>query len=241
MSRILTILIHSTMAVLFLTTCQDHGIEPLPGRLEVDVIFINEEIPENTQGVYLFVAPIFPPHAINELYLSPNSLPLGEDTVHTEIVLPYGHYQAIGLWWFNTGTVSNLADVFTLKMGSDFLPWEFDLTREKPVIRTELWADLNRVDRDATIEGTISFNGPFPPNTLATALGAYIKKPVQDVEYLIYLEADSEEDLEREQFRLSRKDIKFSSFREPDLDNQLTSLAYIADDSYSTKRKLLTL
>jgi len=172
---------------LFLSCGEDHGLAPLPGTLELDVLFFNPHIPEDTEGVYLFVAPQFPPHAINELYLSPNSLSLGTDTVHTTLNLPYGHYQAIGLWWYNKKTNSNLADVFTLKIGPDFLPYEFDITPEEPVHTTHMWADLRRVDRDAFIEGTIYFNGPFPPDTYATAIAAYTIQPVDKIEYLVFL------------------------------------------------------
>jgi hypothetical protein len=185
-------------SIALLITCSiDHGIAPVPGKLGVDVIFINSKIPQNTQGIYMFVAPDFPPHAINELYLSPNSLPFkalldnpnlnARDTIYTELDLPLGHYEALGLWWYNTETESNLADVFTLKIGSDFLPIPIDLTAEKPFVKTELWANLTRVERNATIEGTIRFNGPFPANTLATAVAAYFKKPENKVEYLVYL------------------------------------------------------
>ena len=75
----------------------DHGLAPLPGKLALTVHFINEA-PSNTQGIYLMVAPEFPPHAINELYNSPNSLPIDRDSVYTEIVLPYGHYEACLLY-----------------------------------------------------------------------------------------------------------------------------------------------
>ena len=178
--------------IFFLVFCSDdHGISPLPGNLGVNVIFLNQEVPENTQGVYLFVAPVFPPHAINELYMNPNSLPLNRianDTVYSEIVLPYGHYEAVGLWWYNKYTISNLADVFTLKINPDYAPFEFDITEENPSLDVDLYANLNRVDRDATIEGTIYFNGPFPANTLVTGIGAYIvKEPEKKVDYLIYL------------------------------------------------------
>ncbi|MBN2413791.1 hypothetical protein JXQ31_19075 [candidate division KSB1 bacterium] len=176
-------------ALLCLSCGDDHGIAPLPGKLELDVMFFNPEIPENTEGVYLFVAPKFPPHAINELYLSPNSLPLGADTIHTEMDLPYGHYEAIGLWWYNKTTESNLADVFSLKIGNNYLPYEFDITPEEPVHTTDMWADLNRVERNTYIEGTIYFNGPIPGNTLATAIGAYVKKPEMKIDYLIYLKS----------------------------------------------------
>ncbi|RPH98127.1 MAG: hypothetical protein EHM72_13035 [Calditrichaeota bacterium] len=176
---------------------EDHGIQPLPGNLAVDVIFINNKIPTDTQGIYLFVAPTFPPHAINEMFLSPNSLPFKQllqnaaegvrDTIYTEMNLPYGHYEALGLWWYNKKTESNLADVFTLKIGQDLMPVQFDITPEKPFVHTDLWANLTRVERDAAIEGTISFNGPFPENTLATAVAAYFRKPTKKVEYLVYL------------------------------------------------------
>jgi len=177
------------------TICDfDNGINPLPGKLGVDVIFLNEKIPEQTQGVYLFVAPTFPPHAINELFFSPNSIPLDNDTVYTEIFLPYGHYDAFGLWWYNEETKSNLADIFTLSIFFDQEEFElslydFEITPDQPYLRTKLFANLNRVDRDAEINGTIYFNGPFPQNTLATAIAAYVQEPVKDTDYFVFLKS----------------------------------------------------
>lgn len=177
--------------VVVLTSCEyDHGIAPLPGKLATTVYFRGTP-PENTQGIYLIVAPIFPPHAINELYQSPNSLPIDKDTVYTEMELPYGHYEAICLWWYSTETKSNLADVLALPLdvNNNLLPLSFDVTQEKPVFEIELYANWNRVDRDAAIEGTIYFNGPFPENTLATAVAAYQYKPVENVHYLLWLKS----------------------------------------------------
>lgn len=170
----------------------DHGIAPLPGTLKVTVYFRGTP-PANTLGIYLVVAPTFPPHAINELYHSPNSLPiaLGKDTVYTEMVLPYGHYESISLWWYSTETQSNLADILAMPLdaNNNLLPLSFDLTPENPVFSIDLYADWKKVDRDAAIEGTIYFNGPFPPNTLATAVAAYLKKPEKNVDYLLYLKS----------------------------------------------------
>jgi hypothetical protein len=199
---------------LILPSCDaDHGLEPLPGSLSVQVLFLNEEIPEDTEGVYLFVAPVFPPHAINELFLSPNSIPLDNDTVHAEIFLPYGHYEAVGLWWYGNTTQSNLADVFTLKLGLDFKPYQFDITPEEPHQSIELFANLNRVDRDASIEGTITFNGPFPKETLVTAVGAFLQVPESPVEYFVWLESmDFSINANPYHFRLpvrSKKRIKY--------------------------------
>jgi len=88
---------------LILNCSIDHGIAPLPGKI-VTTIYFRGTPPVNTQGIYLIVAPEFPPHAINELYHSPNSLPIDKDTVYMEMELPYGHYDAVSLWWYNTET-----------------------------------------------------------------------------------------------------------------------------------------
>ncbi|MGQ9561311.1 MAG: hypothetical protein ACUVWA_12450 [Candidatus Oleimicrobiaceae bacterium] len=183
-------------ALLVALACEvDHGIAPLPGAVRAKVIFYGGPPPENTEGIYLVVAPKFPPRAINELYHSPNSLPFKwgavRDTVYTEMALPYGHYEAISLWWYNKETKSNLADVLALPLDAtnNLMPLGFDITREQPIFEIELRANWSRVDRDASIEGTIYFNGPFPANTLATAVAAYVRKPEADVEFLTLLKS----------------------------------------------------
>ncbi|HEX9974505.1 MAG TPA: hypothetical protein VGD14_20725 [bacterium] len=173
------------------TSCHlDHGIAPLPGKI-VATVYFRGESPVNTEGIYLIVTPEFPPHAINELYHSPNSLPIDKDTVHTEMELPYGHYDAVSLWWYSTDTKSNLADVIALPLdpGNNLMPLSFDITSENPVFEIELYANWNRVARDAAIEGTVYFNGPFPENTMITAIAAYQYKPEENIHYLLWLKS----------------------------------------------------
>lgn len=178
------------MAVLLAGCSGDHGLAPQPGRLTVDVIFRGTP-PPTTQGIYLIVAPQFPPHAINELYHSSNSLPVDQANVRTVIDLPLGHYDAISLWWYSNETKSNLADVLALSTVLDstghIKPLGFDLTKKDPGAYTKLYADWKKVNRDASIEGTIRFDGPFPKNTLATAVAAYSFKPDSPFEYLVYM------------------------------------------------------
>jgi hypothetical protein len=167
----------------------DHGIAPLPGKLRVQVAF-RGTAPENTQGIYLVVAPYFPPHAINELYHSPNSLSIDQDTVVTEIDLPYGKYEAFGLWWYSKDTKSNLADIFNMPHdGNTGLPIGFVLTPSQSVVDMYLNADWNQMHRDAAIKGTITFKGSFPDNTLATAVAAFKFKPIYDIHYLVWLKS----------------------------------------------------
>ncbi|NQT24361.1 hypothetical protein HQ585_03300 [candidate division KSB1 bacterium] len=169
----------------------DHGIAPLPGKLRATVIFKNPPAPENTEGIYLIVAPNFPPHAINEMYHSPNSLPVDQDTVITEMDLPYGRYEAMSLWWYGTDITSNLADVMALPLDihNNLMPMAFEITPEAPVFEYSLYANWNIVDRTAAIEGTVSFNGPFPENTAVTAVAAYRYIPEASVHYLSYLKS----------------------------------------------------
>jgi hypothetical protein len=180
------------LIILIIFACSiDHGVEPLPGTLRVKVTFIGKA-PANTQGIYLVVAPEFPPHAINELFHSPNSLPIDKEVVHTEMALPYGHYDAFMLWWYNKETKSNLADVFgpELDLSSGLIPLDFEITPQNPITsEIPMTANWARVDRDAAIEGTIYFNGPYPKNTLATAIAAYSIKPTTSVEYLVFLQS----------------------------------------------------
>ena len=179
------------LSIFLAFTCEvDHGIAPLPGKVAATVYF-RGTAPANTQGIYLIVAPEFPPHAINELYHSPNSLPIDRDTVYTEMELPFGHYNAVSLWWYSTETESNLADVLALPLDPNnaLMPLSFDISSENPVFEIELYANWNRVDRDAAIEGTIYFNGDFPENTHITAVAAYQYKPEQNIHYLLWLKS----------------------------------------------------
>jgi len=191
MKKILSVLLSGLILFTMMLRCEiDHGIAPLPGKLVATVIFFGTA-PANTQGIYLIVMPEFPPHAINELYHSPNSLPIDQDTVYTEMELPLGKYEAVSLWWYSKETKSNLADVLALPLDitNNLMPMGFELTEENPVYEIELYASWSRVDRDAAIEGTIYFNGPFPDNTLATAVAAYIEKPEENVHYLLWLKS----------------------------------------------------
>ena len=179
--------------VIYLLQCDiDRGLAPLPGKLAVKVTFRGEP-PTNTEGIYLIVMPQFPPQAINHLYHSSNSLPIDQDTVYTEMPLPYGHYEAYSLWWYSKETESNLADVLALKTIPDenlnLIPDFFDITPENPVVQKELLANWNWVSRNSVIEGTIQFNGSFPENTMATAIAAYAYEPEEDIDYLRFLKA----------------------------------------------------
>lgn len=189
--RFLIVLMVLAGTGLFILACEaDHGLEPLPGQLNLTVYFRNEP-PPNTQGIYLMVTPQFPPHAINEVYHSPNSLPIDQDTVFHQIVLPYGHYDGLALWWYSKDVESNLADVLAIPIDytSELRPLGFDITPEDPIVDIKLVANWDKVNRDAAIEGTINFDGPFPENTQVVAVAAFKIEPDDPIDYLIHLKS----------------------------------------------------
>ena len=56
---------------------------------------------------------------------------------------------------------------------------------------------------------------------------------------LVYLGVSSEEELEKQIFRLERKGIPFSIFREPDIGNQITAIAAVHEGRAFSNIKLL--
>ena len=189
--RILTsCLILAGVAILWFSCSVDHGLAPLPGKLKATVYFFDEP-PDDTEGIYLAVAPKFPPQAINMMYQSPNSLPIDQDTVVQEIDLPYGHYEAVSLWWYSNNTESNLADILAIPLDpvNNLLPRQFDLNEENPEYEITLYAFWNKMKRDASIEGTIHFSREFPDNTYITAIAAFSLIPESNLEYLTLMKA----------------------------------------------------
>lgn len=73
--------------------------------------------------------------------------------------------------------------------------------------------------------------------------GFMIKHPTQAQEWgnhtLIYLQIENEEELEYWGEKLTRKDITWEGFREPDLDHQLTGIACYSDGKPFANLKLL--
>lgn len=187
-SAVASFVILLSVFLLVQSCVSDYGVEPLPGMVRGKIIYRGER-PEETQGAYLIVAPQFPPHAINELYHSPNSVDTWRDTVEYEMALPYGSYEAIGLWWYGKTSRSNLADILALPLDPfhEFKPKGFQLTPENPEYTINLYANWAVVDRDGAIEGTVRFDGPYPPNTEATAVAAYADVPSKSSDYIVLL------------------------------------------------------
>jgi hypothetical protein len=183
----------ATGAFLLLLACNiDHGLEPIRSKIGGRVVFTGDQNPDLTDEVRVAVIKQFPPRDIKELLFSDiilrnrDRLPVAPRP--WEIYLAPGSYEIVAVVWKANNESWNISDIIGI-YGGAFLgdqlipPFPF-----KPIVIPEsggvidtltLVANLNRVNRDATVEGTITFKGPWPSNTGVVAIGAFIDVPRQ--------------------------------------------------------------
>ena len=161
----------------------DHGLVPIQSRIGGNILFMGEP-PSRTDEVRVAVVKDFPPRAINELLFS-DQIPYDQDTARWEIYLPPRRYAAVLVVWKEKNRSWNLSDIIGLYggtfAGDMLLPTYKPVTvpDESAVMDTlDIEANLNRVNRDAAIEGTVTFNGEWPPNTGVVGIGAFFDIPL---------------------------------------------------------------
>jgi hypothetical protein len=182
-------------------TCEiDHGLEPIRSKIGGMVSFTGDKNPDLTDEVRVALVKQFPPKEINELLFSEiilhNDDRLPVDPRPWEIYVAPGSYEIVAVIWKANNQSWNISDIIGIYGGAfvgDQLVPPFPF---KPIVIPEsgavidtinIEANLNRVNRDATIEGRISFEGPWPSNTGVVAIGAFIDIPAQGniIDYLL--------------------------------------------------------
>jgi hypothetical protein len=160
----------------------DHGLEPIYSKIGGNIFFTGEE-PPKTEEVRVAVAKDFPPKRINQLLFS-DRIPHWQDTAYYEIYLPEGTYDVIAVIWkekYGSWNISDIVGVYGGSFSGDLLFPTFKsvtIPHKDAVLDTiDIQANLNRVNRDAKIEGTVTFVGPWPQNTGTIAVGGFIEIP----------------------------------------------------------------
>jgi len=179
--------------VLFLTillcSCRiDHGLEPISSKITGSVHFTGE-LPRYTDQVRVAAVSSFPPKSINELQFSDaltffQGNTITKNPVEWELYLPPGRYEVVAVVWKEVKHPWNLSDIIGLYGGSfvgDLLiPTYLPVTIDGPnsvVENIDIEANLNRVNRDTLIQGTITFLGKWPENTGVVGIGAFSEIP----------------------------------------------------------------
>ncbi len=174
-----------TAGVFVLHSCQpDHGLAPIHSGIRGRVIFV-DKLPPNTDQVQVAVAKTFPPKALLDLGLS-GPLPFWQDTVEYEILLPLGHYEAVGVLWKEKGrtwSISSILGLYTRR--NSLLPQAIDLTEEHPVQDSvDIYADPVLIARGAFLQGRITYVGEWFPDIQIVVLAAFPVVPEEQVDYL---------------------------------------------------------
>jgi hypothetical protein len=176
---------------LLMLSCKiDHGLEPVGSRIAGAVTF-SGQIPPKTDQVRVAVTEKFPPRDITELIFS-DALPYREGRADYEIYLPPATYEVVAVIWKEKNQPWNISDVIGIYGGSfvgDLLIPTFEPVTV-PDSRTsvediDVECNFNKVNRDAAIEGTITFSGTWPDNTGIVGIGAFndIPKPGDYIDY----------------------------------------------------------
>lgn len=171
------------LCILCLITCTiDHGLLPINSMIG-GKLYITGQAPPNTDELRVGVIKNFPPESITEIMFS-NQLSYNRDTVEYEIFLPPGTYEVVAVIWKENDQSYNISDIVGVYGGGfigdllipSFLP--VTIADENTALHnTNIDVNLNRVNRDAVITGTVQFQGEWPSNTGLIAVGAFNQPP----------------------------------------------------------------
>ena len=162
----------------------DHGLAPIHSMIRGRVIFV-DKLPPNTDQVQVAVAKEFPPKALLDLGLS-GPLPFWQDTVEYEILLPLGHYEAVGVLWKEKGRTWSISSILGLHTRrNSLLPKPIDLTKEHPIADSvDIYADPALIMRGAFLQGRITYIGEWFPDIQIVVIAAFPVVPEEQVDYL---------------------------------------------------------
>ncbi len=175
----------------------DHGIDPVPYRIRGEVVFVNPPAPKFLVREVAFVAvkKLPPENFLTDVVFS-DPLPIDTsstrtepDTIRFDIVADAGSYEAAGVLWRRVGGAWDIANILGLYTGSgQITPKRIDLTAEHPVEDSvSIIANWDLAKRDAIIEGDITFEDVWPPNTEIVAVAFYQNIPTLDLHYIGFL------------------------------------------------------
>ncbi len=168
----------------------DHGLQPIHSKIGGRIQWTGSRVPLDSDEIRVAVIRTFPPRNIQELLFS-DMLPFRDrDTtliqtpVPWEIYVPPGRYDMVAVIWKENNESWNISDVVGiyggLFLGDMLVPTFKPVTVpsfDSIVDTIDIRANLNRVNRDARISGTVAFRGKWPDNTGIVGIGAFLDIP----------------------------------------------------------------
>lgn len=174
----------------------NHGLYPLSYKIKGKVIFLRGTPPENTDRIEAFALKEFPPQdPQNFLYLGQSGALDFEhgNEIDYEIQVSPTRYDAIILLWKEKGYDIALTGLIGIYTTADQypLPVGVDISREHPVVDSvDIYSDWNKVTKDASISGSITYEGEWPDDTSLLLLVIYKQKPRDETTMLFFENID---------------------------------------------------
>ncbi len=185
------------LILIVVITCEiDHGLYPISYKITGTIHFFKGEPPENTDRVEVFALKEFPPQdPQNFLYLGRSGrLDYTQgSSIKYEVQVSKTSYQLIGLLWKEEGEDWNLTGLMGFYTGGleNFFPDSAVVTDENPIVEDiNIYANWDRVSKDATISGKIQYSGDWPEDTQLLLLAVYPVKPSSDISYFLFENLD---------------------------------------------------
>ena len=174
----------------------DHGLYPNSYTITGNIHFFKGVAPENTDRVEVFALKEFPPQdPQNFLYLGRSGkldYSLGS-SIKYEVQVSKTSYQLIGLLWKEKGEDWNLTGLMGFYTGGleNFFPDSAVVTTENPIAEDiDIYANWDRVSKEAAVSGNISYSGNWPEGTQLLLLAVYPVKPSSEISYFLFENLD---------------------------------------------------
>jgi hypothetical protein len=184
-------------ALLVMCACEiDHGLSPAVYKIAGKIIFFKGKPPANTDRIEVFALKEFPPQdPQNFLYLGQSgALDYSRgDTVDYELNVAPTSYQLIGLLWKEKDKNWNLTGLLGIYTHSitTILPDSVVVSKKTPIVdNINLYANWERVSKDAHIAGSITYKGDWPSKTSLLLLAVYAMKPTSEFTYFAFENVD---------------------------------------------------
>ena len=171
------------VVVLLLPACDvNHGLTPIRSSISGSVSFQGPPIGTNVAEIRVAATKVFPPLNLTtdiiygeKIVIDPDSLADGVQEVPFEIKAPLGTYPAVGVLWRESGRsweVTNILGLYTDPLS--FAPKPVTLSDDTlDVTDVAIVANTSYTQRNAFIEGEITFEGEWPPDTEIMALAVF--------------------------------------------------------------------
>jgi len=197
MKKYYWILIFSIALITIWFSCNiDHGLYPVSYKIKGKVKFLRGNPPENTDRIEVFALKEFPPQdPQNFIYLGQSGKldHTKGNEIDYEIQVSPTQYDAVVLLWKEKGYDISLTGLIGIHTTLEQypLPVPVEISKAYPVVDSvDIFSDWNKVTKEASISGKITYKGDWPEDSSLLLLAVYKQKPTDETTLLFFENID---------------------------------------------------